>query len=334
MNEQRRALLRGLAAAGALGVGGRAAGSAAEPPAETTRIRLPKVASACVAPVYVAEALLRAEGFTQIDYIGGAAGGIPDAQRMGAGDVDIGMNFAAPLLVAMDLGAPIVVLAGVHAGCFELFANKSVRTITDLKGKTVSIVGKNSAQHVFLASIATSVGVDPNRDIQWVSNPPAVGMRLLAEGGIDAYLGFPPDPQELRAKKIGRLVLNSALDRPWSQYFCCMIVANREWASRHPIAARRAVRAILKASQLCAADAELGANAFLAQGFKFDPVYARQALRDLPFGKWRDYNPEETLRFYALRLREAEMVKSAPQKLIAAGSDWRILDRLRTELKT
>jgi NitT/TauT family transport system substrate-binding protein len=253
---------------------------------------------------------------------------------MGAGEVDIGMNFAAPLVRAIDMGAPIVVLAGVHAGCFELFANENVRTIKDLKGKSVAILGRNSAQHIFLASIATSVGIDPNRDIRWVEHPPAEGKRLLAEGGIDAYLGFPPDPQELRAKKVGRLLLNSAVDRPWSQYFCCMISANREWATRHPVAARRAVRAILKASELCATDPDVGARAFLAQGFDFDPAHARQALRELPYGKWRDYNPEETLRFYALRLREAEMVKSSPQKIIASGSDWRIVDQLRREMKS
>ena len=332
MDGNRRALMLAIAA-GSVSLTGRIAGAAsADPPPETTRIRLTKVASACLAPQYVAEALLRAEGFDQIEYVGGATGGIPDSQRMGAGEVDIAMNFAALLCVAIDLGAPIVVLAGVHTGCFELFANKSVGTITDLKGKTVSIVGHHSAQHVFLASIATSVGVDP-RDIRWVAKPPVEGKRLFAEGKIDAYLGFPPDPQELREKKVGRLLLNSALDRPWSQYFCCMIAANREWADRHPVAARRAVRAILKASELCAADPNLGADAFLAKGFPFDPVYARQALRELPFGKWRDYNPEETLRFYALRLREAGMVKGAPQKIIAGGSDWRILDRLRRELK-
>ena len=337
MNEQRRALVQALAAAGALGLSGRfASTAAAEPPPETSRIRLPKVPSACLAPQYVAEALLRGEGFGQIEYVGEGMqfSGAPGVQRIGAGDVDIGMSFAAPIVVAIDRGAPIVVLTGVHAGCFELFGNENVRKIKDLKGKSVSIPALGSSQHIFLASIATSVGIDPNRDIRWTEHPPAEGKRLLAEGGIDAYLGFPPDPQELRSKKVGRLLLNSAIDRPWSQYFCCMIVANREWANRHPVAARRAVRAILKGSELCAADPELGARAFLAQGFNFDPELARQALRELPFGKWRDYNPEETLRFYALRLREAEMVKSSPQKIIAGGSDWRIVDRLRKELKS
>jgi NitT/TauT family transport system substrate-binding protein len=337
MNQHRRVLMRALAAAGVAGLCGRfASTAAAEPPPETTRIRLSKVPSACLAPQYVAEELLRAEGFDQVEYVGAGmeAGGLPGAQRMGAGEVDIAMNFAAPLVVAIDRGAPIVVLTGVHAGCFELFVSGNMRTIKDLKGKTVAILNRNSAQHVFLASIATSVGLDPNRDIHWVEHPPAEGKRLLAEGAIDAYLGFPPDPQELRARKVGRLLLNSAVDRPWSQYFCCMIVANREWANRHPVAARRAVRAILKGSELCAADPERGARAFLAQGFNFDPEHARQALRELPFGKWRDYNPEETLRFYALRLREAEMIKSSPQKIIAGGSDWRIVDRLRKELKS
>ena len=334
MNERRRIVMQGLAAAGAMGLSGRfATPASAEPPPETARIRLPKVPTACLAPQYVAEELLRAEGFTQIEYVA-QAGGVPGAQKMGAGEVDIGMNFAAPLVVAIDLGSPVVVLAGVHAGCFELFANTSFVSIKDLKGKTVSTLARGSAQHIFLASIATSVGIDPNRDIRWLDNSPAESRRLLAEGRIDAFLAFPPDAQELRAKKVGRLLLNSAVDRPWSQYFCCMIAANREWATRHPIAARRAVRAILKGSELCAADPELGANAFLAQGYDTDRNYARQAVRELPFGKWRDYNPEETLRFYALRLREAEMVRNSPQKLINDGSDWRIVNELKREMKT
>ena len=70
-------------------------------------------------------------------------------------------------------------------------------------------------------------------------------MRLLAEGKIDAFLGFPPDPQELRARKTGHVVVDSGVDRPWSQYFCCMVGANREFVQKHPVAAKRALRAIL-----------------------------------------------------------------------------------------
>ena len=39
------------------------------------------------------------------------------------------------------------------------------------------------------------------------------------------------------------------------------------------------------------------------------------------------------MRFYALRLHEAGMIKSSPNKLIAEGTDWRFLDELKRELK-
>ena len=44
------------------------------------------------------------------------------------------------------------------------------------------------------------------------------------------------------------------------------------------------------------------------------------------------YDPEDTIRFYALRLREAGMLKSSPAKIIADGADWRFLNEVRREL--
>jgi NitT/TauT family transport system substrate-binding protein len=318
-----------LDAAAAFGAGG--------PPPETTRLRLSRVPTICLAPQYIAEALLSAEGFTDIQYVGDGPShtGVPGAQKMGAGELDLAMNFAAPLVVALDQGAPIVLLGGVHAGCFELFGAEGVRTIKDLKGKTVATLGgRGSAPYIFLASIATSIGLDPNRDINWFDISQGDKERLLADGKIDAYLAFPPDGQELRARKVGHTLLNSAVDRPWSQYFCCLVSANQEFVRKNPVAAKRALRAILKASEMCVTDPNLGVQAYLARGFTARPEIARQAITELPYGHWRDYNPEETVRFYALRLREAGMVKANPQKLISQGTDWRILDQLKREMKS
>lgn len=58
-----------------------------------------------------------------------------------------------------------------------------------------------------------------------------------------------------------------------------------------------------------------------------------QAIKEIPYGRWREFNPEETLRFYALRLREAGMITASPQKILAQGTEWRFLDELRKELK-
>ena len=329
----RRRFLHHLSISGAAAALCPAQAFAADPPPETTRLRLAKVRSICLAPQYVAAELLRAEGFREIEYVP-LEGGLVNARAMARGEVDMGMNFAAPLVSAIDLELPIVMLGGIHSGCFELFVTDRVRTIKDLKGKSVAILRKNSGQHLFLASIVTSVGLDPNRDIDWVDHPPGVAMKLLAAGKIDGYLGFPPDPQELRAAKIGRVLLNSTTDRPWSQYFCCLLSANREFTRKHPVATRRAMRAILKASEICASSPEVAAKAYMDLGFETNASHAVQAIRELPYGKWRDYNPEETIRFYALRLREAGMVKSAPQKLIAQGTDWRFLNELKKEMKT
>ena len=59
-----------------------------------------------------------------------------------------------------------------------------------------------------------------------------------------------------------------------------------------------------------------------------------EALREIPYDKWREYDPEDSLRFYALRLHELGTIKASPQKIIANGTDWRFLNELKRELKT
>ena len=97
--------------------------------------------------------------------------GVASAQVTARGEADFLLTFAAPLLIPMDAGEPITVVAGAHVGCFELFANDSVHRIADLKGKSVGVQAWGSSQHVFLASMATYVGLDPGKDINWVTSP-------------------------------------------------------------------------------------------------------------------------------------------------------------------
>jgi NitT/TauT family transport system substrate-binding protein len=329
----RRAFLSGLTLAGTSGLLGLRPGPvAAEPPLETTRLRLVQIPSICQAPQYVAEELLRGEGFTDVHYVKkGGALGITEA--LASGEAHINNHFAGPSIIRVEAGDPIVFLAGLHVGCFELFATDRVRAIRDLKGKTVAVLELGSAQHVFLSSMVAYIGLDPGKDIHWVTRPPAESMQLLAEGKIDAFLGFPPEPQELRAKQIGHVVVNSATDRPWSQYFCCMVIGNREFVQKHPVATKRALRAILKATDVCALEPERAARSLVDGGFAPRYDYALQTMREVPYGTWREYEPEDTVRFYALRLQEAGMIKSTPQKIIAQGTDWRFLNELKKELK-
>jgi NitT/TauT family transport system substrate-binding protein len=154
----------------------------------------------------------------------------------------------------------------------------------------------------------------------------------LGEGKIDAFLGFPPVPQELRAKQIGHVLVNSAVDRPWSQYFCCLVIGNRDFVQKHPVATKRALRAILKGTDACAHEPERAARALVDRNSTLRYDLALQVVKEIPYGNWREYNPEDTVRFYALRLHEAGMIKSSPQKIIAEGTDWRFLNELKQEV--
>src|SRR5215471_15388455 len=318
----RRRFLGGMTIAGTAGLLGlHARRVAAEPLPETTRITLVQVPSICQAPSYVAEELLRSEGFTEVHYTKKeGTEGIETA--LASGEADLNGHFAAPLLLRLEAGDPIVILGGLHIGCYELFGTNEVHSIHDLKGKTVAVPALDSSRYVFLASMVAYVGLDPRKDINFITHPGPESVRLLSAGKIDAYLGFPPEPQEMRDKQIGHVVVNSTVDRPWSQYFCCMLAGNREFVRKHPVATKRALRAILKAADVCGTAPEQAARFIVDNGFTPRYDYALQTIKDLPYSQWREYSPEDTMRFYALRLHEVGMLKSGPQKLIAQGSDW------------
>ena len=114
---------------------------------------------------------------------------------------------------------------------------------------------------------------------QSISDKP---IELFADGKIDAFLGFPPEPQELRARHIGHVIVNSAVDRPWSQYFCCMLAGNRNYVRKYPVATKRVVRAILKAADLCATDPARVARRLVDGGFTARYDYALQTLSERP----------------------------------------------------
>jgi NitT/TauT family transport system substrate-binding protein len=336
VRRERREFVKGLTAlAGAASLFGydlRLA--AAEPPPETTRIRLVHAPDICLAPQYLAEELLRLEGFSQIEYVRGT-GADPDANiLLVEGKADLTLDTVTALVPALDGGRPIVVLAGIHGGCYELFGNERVGKIRDLKGKRASITALGSGEHVYIASMMLYVGMDPRKDITWVEGKTQdETMRLFVDGEADAFLAFPPQPQRLRAKKIGRVIVDTSHDKPWSQYFCCMLAGHREFVRKHPVATKRALRAILKATDICAREPERAARYLVKKDYEPNYDIALEVVKEVSYNAWRTFDPDSTLRFHALRLHEVGMIKSTPQKLIAQGTDWRFLNELKRELK-
>src|SRR5215472_1655299 len=109
---------------------------AAEGPLETTTVRFANAPQFCAAPKFVAEELLRAEGFTDIRHVDLLPPDTP-VRMVARGEADFNPSYAVSLIADLDAGAALTVLAGVHVGCTELFVHEPIRGIGDLKGKSV-----------------------------------------------------------------------------------------------------------------------------------------------------------------------------------------------------
>src|SRR6267378_7414035 len=156
MMQTRRRFLTMTALAGTAGILPPRRAWAAEPALETTTVRLGRLPVICFAPQYVCEALLRAEGFTDVRYVDTTARG--QSEDLGHGKLDFQSNLPLAHAVAIDRELPITVVIGVHAGCYELFAHGGIRGIADLKGKRIG------SASTLLSLMAAYVGLDPKRD--------------------------------------------------------------------------------------------------------------------------------------------------------------------------
>jgi NitT/TauT family transport system substrate-binding protein len=112
-----------------------------------------------------------------------------------------------------------------------------------------------------------------------------------------------------------------------------MVFARREFVQKSPVAAKRAMRAILKAANVYTTEPARAARNLVDRGLTREYEYTLQMAKELPYARWRSYDPADTMRFYALRLHEAGMIKSDPNKILAQGTDWRFLNELKKELK-
>jgi NitT/TauT family transport system substrate-binding protein len=305
----------------------------AEPPPETTKISLFEGPVTCIAPHYVAQELLLQEGFSEVRYVKfpSETQSVPPENLL-SGEVDMSLSFVPTDIAYIDSGAPIVILAGSHIGCVELFGANRVKSTVDLKGRTISVSRFGGDDHVFISMFAAYVGLNPQKDINWVIHPDNDRPRLFTEGKIDAFFIGPPWSIEQREKKLGHVLVNTTTDKPWSNYFCCLVATSREFVSKYPVATKRALRAILKAGDVCASDPSRVARLIADKGLaRYENTL--QMLQELSYRSWREYDPADAVRFFALRMREVGIIKSGPEQIVARGTDWRFLNQLKKELK-
>ena len=332
--QSRRRFLATASMAGAAGVMAAPRVAYGEPPAETNSVRLPAFLkiSDCMIPEYVATGLLREEGLTDVIYVETGTG-LDSFEWLKNGEIDFDWNYPPAFLSLIEAEVPITVLAGMHAGCLELMVRDDIKTFGDLKGKRVGIFYQISAPHILVILMAAYVGLDPYQDLVWIEDEKVAPVDLFINGQIDAFLGAPPEPQMVRAKGVGHTILRTSFDRPWSEYYCCMLAGNSAYVRDHPVATKRILRALMKSVDLCLSKPELQVQAAVEKGFVGDYEIALQTMSDVKYGVWREYDPEDSMRFFGLRMKEVGLLKSNPNDLIAKGTDWSFLADVKRELK-
>ncbi len=294
----------------------------------------PEIPVLCYGPMLLAEDFLRLEGFEEVTYVG-YGNAVSDAQVLQENRADFAAVLGSDVIATIDRGAPILILSGLHAGCVELFASNRVKDIRDLGGKRICATGENGPEHVFISSILAFVGLDPSRDVEWVWEADyGKWPELLEQDRVDVVNAFPPQNLVLHDRGIGHVILNTTIDEPWRNFFCCMVAAHREYTQENPVATRKFLRAVIKANQLCEIDQENAARRLVALGATEQYEHARKTLRDVPYGSWREFDPGDTIRFFALRLREAGLIGQGPTAILEKGSDFSFLEQIRRELKT
>ena len=302
---------------------------------EVTSLRIAKPPPACQAAQYVAEEYLREEGFTDIEYV---KLDVVDetASSTATGAVDFAMDFAPTTIASIDRGADLKILAGLHVGCTEVFArDPAIQSIADLRGRVIGVerAGPTHGNYIFMSAFLGRVGIDPASDVSWKEIPFLELPAALAAGEIDAFSSFPPIAYSVLADGTGHVILDTTLDEPYSNNFCCMLDGNASFVDRYPGATKRVLRSYIHAAEHCAREPDAVADLLVADGRwpTLSTESARKMMSLLPYDVWRRFDPEATVRFYALPLHETGIIERTPEEIIERGTDWRFLDELKEE---
>jgi NitT/TauT family transport system substrate-binding protein len=158
------------------------------------------------------------------------------------------------------------------------------------------------------------------------------GILSALQGHVDALWTWSPTSVSLSSASGGHKIFDSFEDDPWRQYTCCAIISRWQFVEDYPVATRRALRAILKALDLCQEDTGATIERALGKGWIAQEAVAQRSFDQIRFDAWRSFDPEDSVRFYALKLHEAGLIGSTPEELIEKGTDWTFFNELKREL--
>jgi len=297
------------------------------PPPETTTIRLG--ALPCDHPIMASETFLQQEGFTRIEILPGV--------QLASGRLDIDVAFPSVIAALLESGERVVVFGGLHPGCAEIWAQPGIRSLRDLHGRTLIVQSRTLGNlgYSYPAIALKNAGIDPGQ-VNWVVQPDANPIALFLEGRNDAVFAAQAVTGALHANPAnrGQVIHSQLMDRPWSTLACCILAAKQEWYRANPIAAKRAVRAILRAADAQTPSRFDAVKRVTDRGLFGGPANFNNVLfaASMVPANWRDLDVDSTIRFWGRLLADVGLLKVSVDDMVRTF-DPRILQELRAELR-
>jgi NitT/TauT family transport system substrate-binding protein len=153
------------------------------------------------------------------------------AQQLAAGSLALGELSSTQDIEAIQGGAPIVwVLNTVITPPYSLMAKKEIRSLAQLKGKTIILGGVNDITLVFFNAMMKPTGLTPDDYILTYAGVTTERYAALKSGSVDAAMLFPP--MNFVAESDGYVNIGD-LEKVLPEFPFGGFAVNRAWAQTH-----------------------------------------------------------------------------------------------------
>jgi NitT/TauT family transport system substrate-binding protein len=163
-------------------------------------------------------------------------------QQLAAGSINVSVatGLVDPIR-ATDKGAPVaIVRIEVQAPPYALLAKPEIKSIAELKDKTISVGGAKDITRIFLERMLAPHGVNPGEFDMMFAGATSARFFALQSGAVDAALLT--SPFNFHAESAGftnlGMTMQYARDLPFSG-----VIVNRNWAKANPSDAEKFVAA-------------------------------------------------------------------------------------------
>jgi NitT/TauT family transport system substrate-binding protein len=218
--------------------------------AESNKVRIGYIGLTCEAPIFTAveKGFFKEEGL-DISLVKCDWKNYKDVLALGGFDVThhLVMYFLKPI----EQGLDVKFTAGIHRGCLRVQApvNSSIKTVKDLRGKRIGVPGMGTPPFIFANRVLGANGIDASREITWLVFPAGELGLAIDKGEVDAIADSEPIGSMLVAQGKVRNIADQAADLPYSEEYCCAVLANGKFVANNPKATAAATRALLKAAK-------------------------------------------------------------------------------------